>query len=64
MRIEQKSIAFAYFRLSREEAQKGESSSITNQRMIVSNYCRQNGISLVREFADDGSGFITVLILL
>ncbi len=54
MRIEQKSIAFAYFRLSREEAQKGESSSITNQRMIVSNYCRQNGISLVREFADDG----------
>ena len=54
MRIEQKSIAFAYFRLSREEAQKGESSSITNQRMIVSNYCKQNGISLVREFADDG----------
>lgn len=54
MRIGQKSTAFAYLRLSREEAQKGESSSITNQRMIVANYCRQNGISLVREFADDG----------
>lgn len=54
MKDEQKSIAFAYFRLSREEAQKGESSSITNQRMIVSNYCKQNGISLLREFADDG----------
>lgn len=54
MRIEQKSIAFAYFRLSREEAQQGESSSITSQRMIVADYCKQNGIFLVREFADDG----------
>ena len=25
-----------------------------NQRMIVENYCRQNGITLVREFVDDG----------
>lgn len=54
MRTIQKSIAFAYYRLSREEAQSGESSSITNQRMIVSNYCKQNGIALVREFVDDG----------
>lgn len=54
MRTIQKSIAFAYLRLSREEAQNGESSSITNQRMIVSNYCKQNGITLVREFVDDG----------
>ena len=54
MRIEQNSIAFAYFRLSREEAQKSESSSITNQRMIVTKYCEQNGIKLVREFVDDG----------
>lgn len=54
MRTIQKSIAFAYYRLSREEAQSGESSSITNQRMIVSNYCKQNGITLVREFVDDG----------
>lgn len=47
-------LAFAYLRLSREELQGGESGSITNQRMIISNYCRQNGITLVREFADDG----------
>ena len=47
-------LAFAYLRLSNEEAQGGESSSITNQRMIVENYCRQNGITLVREFVDDG----------
>ena len=54
MRTIQKNIAFAYYRLSREEAQSGESSSITNQRMIVSNYCKQNGMNLVREFVDDG----------
>lgn len=54
MRIGQNKIAFAYFRLSREEAQKSESSSITNQRMIVTKYCEQNSIKLVREFVDDG----------
>lgn len=54
MRVEQNKIAFAYFRLSREEAQKSESSSITNQRMIVTKYCEQNSINLVREFVDDG----------
>ena len=47
-------LGFAYLRLSNEEAQGGESSSITNQRMIVQNYCKQNGITLVREFVDDG----------
>ena len=44
----------ADLQLSNEEAQGGESSSITNQRTIIQNYCRQNGITLVREFADDG----------
>ena len=47
-------LAFAYLRLSREEAQRGESSSITNQRLVISNYCKQNNIVLVREFVDDG----------
>lgn len=47
-------LAFDYLRLSNEEAKNGESSSITNQRLIVQNYCRQNGIILVREFVDDG----------
>ena len=47
-------LAFAYLRLSREEMQKGESGSITNQRMIIANYCNQNNIILVREFVDDG----------
>lgn len=54
MRNDKLTLGFAYLRLSNEEAQGGESSSITNQRMIVQNYCRQNGITLVREFVDDG----------
>lgn len=54
MRNDKLTLGFAYLRLSNEEAQGGESSSITNQRMIVQNYCKQNGITLVREFADDG----------
>ena len=54
MRTEKNQLGFAYLRLSNEEAQVGESSSISNQRMIVQNFCRQNGIALVREFTDDG----------
>lgn len=54
MRTNKKLLAFAYLRLSNEEAQGGESSSITNQRMIIETYCRQNGITLVRDFVDDG----------
>lgn len=47
-------LAFDYLRLSNEEAKGGESSSITNQRMMIENYCKQHGIILVREFVDDG----------
>lgn len=54
MRTDKLTLGFAYLRLSNEEAQGGESSSITNQRMIVQKYCKQNGITLVREFVDDG----------
>lgn len=47
-------LADAYYRLSREEARQGESSSIKNQREIVQTYCRECGIILVKEFVDDG----------
>ena len=46
--------AFAYYRLSREEAQRGESASISNQKKLVEDYCRHNGIVIVRSFIDDG----------
>ena len=54
MRTDKLMLGFAYLRLSNEEAQGGESSSITNQRMLVQHYCRKNGITLVREFVADG----------
>lgn len=54
METDHRSLAFAYLRLSREEAMSGESSSIKNQRQIIRNYCTQNHYVLVREFIDDG----------
>ena len=54
MKTDRLILAFAYLRLSREEMQTGESGSITNQRMMISDYCKRNGITLVREFVDDG----------
>ena len=46
--------AYAYYRLSREEAQKSESTSISNQKKIVETYCQQHGITILRFFVDDG----------
>lgn len=54
MRTDIRRIAFAYLRLSNEEAAEGESSSIKNQRMIIQDYCERNEILLVRIFIDDG----------
>lgn len=47
-------LAFSYLRLSDEESLDRESESIDNQRLIVGRYCAQHGITLVREFVDDG----------
>lgn len=43
-----------YYRLSRDELAGRESNSITNQRMILSEYAAKNGFTVVDEFADDG----------
>lgn len=49
------SLAYAYYRLSQEEAQDGQSSaSIINQKKIVETYCAQRGIVLLDSFVDDG----------
>ena len=47
-------LADAYYRLSVEEANEGESSSIKNQRSIVRQYCEEHNITIVKEFIDDG----------
>ena len=54
MRADKEKKTFAYLRLSREEAQSGESASIKNQRLMITNYCSQHGLNLVRTFVDDG----------
>ena len=54
MRTDKLMLAFAYVRLSQEEAQEGESGSIRNQRQYISDYCERNGITLLQTFADDG----------
>lgn len=50
----QRMLAYAYYRLSREEAQNSESASISNQKKFVEAYCEQNGITLLQFFVDDG----------
>lgn len=47
-------LADIYLRLSREEANSGESQSIANQRNIIRQYCKDNSITIAREFVDDG----------
>ena len=54
MRTGNLTLVFAYLRLSNEEAHSGESSSIANQRQIIQDHCRRHGLTLVREFVDDG----------
>lgn len=44
MRTDKLTLGFSYLRLSNEEALGGESSSITNQRMSVQNYCKREKI--------------------
>lgn len=43
-----------YYRLSKDELVGRESNSITNQRMILTEYAEKNGFIIVDEFADDG----------
>lgn len=43
-----------YIRLSREDGDKGESESIGNQRKILQRYIREEGLTLVKEYVDDG----------
>ena len=45
-------MAYAYYRLSQEEAKEGQSSSILNQEKIVRDYCARNDIVLLESFVD------------
>ena len=43
-----------YIRLSREDGDKQESESISNQRKILQRYVKENNLCLVKEYVDDG----------
>ncbi len=43
-----------YIRLSREDGDKQESESISNQRKIITRYLEENKLTLVDEYVDDG----------
>lgn len=43
-----------YIRLSREDGDKQESESISNQRKILQRYVKENDLDVVQEYVDDG----------
>ena len=43
-----------YLRLSKEDEKLGESSSITNQRLILLDYIKKNNLEYIDEYIDDG----------
>lgn len=44
-----------YYRLSREDGDKRESDSISNQRNLLQSYLKQHSdISFIQEYVDDG----------
>ena len=47
-------IAAPYMRLSRDDEQKGESHSITNQRKVLSQVAAEQGYLKTKEYVDDG----------
>lgn len=43
-----------YIRLSKEDGDKQESESVTNQRNLILRYIKENSLELVDEYIDDG----------
>ena len=44
----------AYIRLSKEDAKNSESESITNQKRLIKEYLEHHGLTLYKEYIDDG----------
>lgn len=43
-----------YIRLSKEDGKKGESESISNQRLLLKKFTQDNGLTIIDEYVDDG----------
>ncbi|WP_108830682.1 recombinase family protein [Aedoeadaptatus coli] len=52
--LPKENLAVMYLRLSKEDGEKTESNSISNQREIINSYARRNQIPIVKEYVDDG----------
>ena len=52
--VDKENIAVMYLRLSKEDGEKVESNSISNQREIINLYVKRNQITMVKEYVDDG----------
>ena len=53
-------ITLLYERLSRDDDLQGESNSILNQKKLLEDYARRNGIKHYQHFTDDGISGIPV----
>ena len=52
--VDKENIAVMYLRLSKEDGEKVESNSISNQREIINSYVKRNQITMIKEYVDDG----------
>ena len=43
-----------YLRLSRDDELHGESGSISTQRQMLTQFCREQGLRIYDEYVDDG----------
>ncbi|MBU5257228.1 recombinase family protein [Tissierella praeacuta] len=50
----EKTIAYMYLRLSRDDGDEGESNSIGNQRELIKSYADKAGFQIIKEYIDDG----------
>lgn len=47
-------ITALYERLSHDDELQGESNSISNQKQMLEEYAKRNGLGNIRHFTDDG----------
>ena len=52
--VDKENIVVMYLRLSKEDGEKVESNSISNQREMINAYARKNQFTIVGEYVDDG----------
>ena len=52
--VDEENIAVMYLRLSKEDGEKTESNSISNQREMIHSYAKRNQFIICKEYVDDG----------